>query len=109
MSSKKDKGKTFNEEIETLRASFAAMGGVIVTGFKEVLEETEKTMGTLREHYREHGTVYGDTHQGLMHWLADIAKLHSHRTEIEQIVSDHAALAAMHKERSKKGDKGHDE
>ena len=59
---------------------------------KNVLPALMSVSNALWEAYRQAGVPYGETHEGLMHWLHDIGDIRQHEAEIERIRQHHQDL-----------------
>jgi len=46
----------------------------------------------LWEAYRQAGMPYGDSQEGLLHWMEDMGKIRRHEVEIERIRQHHQNL-----------------
>jgi len=59
---------------------------------KAVLPILESIRDALWEAYREAGMPYGDSQEGLLHWMEDMGKIRRHEVEIERIRQHHQNL-----------------
>ena len=64
---------------------------------KAILPILESIRDALWETYRQAGMPYGDSQEGLIHWMEDMGKIRQHEAEIERIRQHHDTLLSARK------------
>lgn len=85
MSEQPDMTRTFQAIVDALCQGMKRM----VEGALPLLAEVGRVMW---DAYRQAGMPYGDTQEGLMHWIRDLGEIKRHEMEIERIKQHHDTL-----------------
>ena len=87
------------EALDTLVTEFISYATQV---FQLVLPTIKQWYDTVYGHYLEAGAPYGETQEGCLRWMEDLAKVQQMEMEIERIISHHQGLAYLHKRLAEK-------
>lgn len=77
---------------EAARQMLTSIAETITTTFNAMIPVMQSIQDAFWSAYREAGTPYGDTPEGLMHWMDDVGKVNRMQQEIEYIRNYHQML-----------------
>lgn len=84
----------FQISLSTFMENFSA---VIMQIAEQLLPIIQQIYNALHDKYLEAGAPYGDTQEGLLRWMDEIAEIRHMEMRIEEITSSHQALALLRK------------
>ncbi len=83
-------------EMQALSKAMHQLGENFREIIRQVVEGILPILNSIRdalwEAYREAGMPYGDSQEGLIHWMEDMGKIMRHEVEIERIRQHHQNL-----------------
>jgi len=100
-----------DEDVQVLMAEALdnLMDGMVsyVTQLSQlVLPVVKQWYDAIYGHYLEAGAPYGETQEGCLRWMEDLAKVQQMEMEIERIISHHQGLAYLRKRIAEKRAQG---
>ena len=85
------------EELTRIRSAFYTFAQAVSEQMQHFIDVVTPVMGQLYNamysKYLEEGAVYGESHEGMMRWMDDLAEIRRHEQSIEEIRQRHWFIA----------------
>jgi len=81
------------KQLVEIEKAFSAIGETLVEKMERLLPTAQRFYDAVYAQYLEEGAIYGESHEGVMRWIEDLAEIDRHRQAIEEIKMRHWIIA----------------
>lgn len=78
--------------VQAISQSFEQVAAVVSQTIQQIMPVIQQIYAALEERYKEAGSPYGNTHDGLMRWLYDMGEINQKQQEVKRILLYHETL-----------------